>query len=137
VGPRTILPIALFLLPILLFCQTLKFIFFRIKRKHITLGLGLHDVRKTDSGLILPAAKLILHEDFHSDALHDFNDIALIKLPQSVEFTENIKPVCLPIPGKYFLINQIIPLTAFRIIHIKSRVKTSESLEPAVYQYYY
>ncbi|XP_011497937.1 PREDICTED: transmembrane protease serine 6-like [Ceratosolen solmsi marchali] len=80
---------------------------FKIKKKHLSLVLGLHDIRKIKSGLTIKPAEMILHEDFHSDVLHDFNDIALIKLSHSVEFTDNIKPVCLPTPGSNYEGHQV------------------------------
>lgn len=71
-----------------------------MKKKDLTLGLGIHDVQKPEDGLIVPAGQLILHEDFDSDNLHDFNDIALIKLKHPVKYTKDIKPVCLPQKGE-------------------------------------
>ncbi|XP_032456097.1 transmembrane protease serine 9 [Nasonia vitripennis] len=72
---------------------------FKMKKKDLSLGLGIHDVQKLEEGLILPAGQLIIHEEFDSDNLHDFNDIALIKLKEPIEFTQDIKPVCLPQKG--------------------------------------
>lgn len=42
--------------------------------------------------------KIIAHEDYDKETIR--NDIALIKLNQSVSFTETISPVCLPLSNQ-------------------------------------
>jgi len=58
--------------------------------------LGAHDVRAaSEEGRIeLVSTSLHTHENYNPIVLH--NDLALIKLPQKVEFSDIIKPVCLP-----------------------------------------
>ncbi|KAG7211727.1 hypothetical protein KM043_010973 [Ampulex compressa] len=67
--------------------------------KDLTIGLGLHDIENLDEGFISPIDKVILHEAFESDYLHDTNDISLIRLKYPVEFNENVRPACLPYKG--------------------------------------
>lgn len=61
----------------------------------------MHDITDLKSGYILPVEKMILHEDFESDFLHDTNDIALLKLRHPVKFNDKVQPVCLPAKGKF------------------------------------
>lgn len=70
----------------------------------MTIGLGLHDIEKPNEGQIVPLEKVILHENFESDYLHDTNDIALIKLKYPVKYNENIRPVCLPKEGAFKMV---------------------------------
>ncbi|XP_072748554.1 transmembrane protease serine 9-like [Anoplolepis gracilipes] len=62
----------------------------------LSIGLGMHDIENSNEGNIIEVDKVILHEDFESDELHDTNDIALIRLEYPVEINDNVKPVCLP-----------------------------------------
>lgn len=44
----------------------------------------------------IPIAEIIKHENYdHQNNAH-YNDIALIRLDQPIEFTDRIKPICLP-----------------------------------------
>lgn len=45
----------------------------------------------------VPIELKIPHENYDPDALNQHNDIALLKLAQSVTYTDFIKPICLPI----------------------------------------
>ncbi|EFN86139.1 Ovochymase-1 [Harpegnathos saltator] len=65
----------------------------------LSLGLGMHDVEGTDEGFLAQIDKVILHENFESDYIHDTNDIALIRLRDPVKFDENVRPACLPHKG--------------------------------------
>lgn len=59
----------------------------------------MHDIENSNEGFITPIERVILHEGFESDYLHDTNDIALIKLKYPVQYNENVRPVCLPYKG--------------------------------------
>lgn len=65
----------------------------------ITVAVGFHDLRNLEDGVLVDVRHVYLHEDFNSDEMHDINDIAVIKLASPVEFTDNIKPICLPTKG--------------------------------------
>merc|ERR1712121_384768 len=58
--------------------------------------LGAHNVREAseEGRLELVTRDFFTHEKYSQVTLH--NDIALVHLPQSVNFTDNIRPVCLP-----------------------------------------
>jgi len=61
--------------------------------------LGEHDINKfradpNDSKLIRKAQRVIIHPGFNRFLLSD--DIALIELEDTVEFGDNIQPICLP-----------------------------------------
>lgn len=45
----------------------------------------------------IPIAERIVHENYHQNSRDHENDIALLRLNQSVQFTKWIKPLCLPI----------------------------------------
>ncbi|KAG8235701.1 hypothetical protein J437_LFUL014045 [Ladona fulva] len=57
--------------------------------------LGAHKVKEDEpSQLRMTSAEAIVHEKYSSLLIH--NDIALVKLPQKVNFTESIRPIRLP-----------------------------------------
>ncbi|KAL7643263.1 UNVERIFIED_CONTAM: hypothetical protein RMT77_006554 [Armadillidium vulgare] len=57
--------------------------------------LGAHNIREAEvTQVSITSTDLIVHEDYSPTLVH--NDIALIHLPQAVEFTDYIQPVCLP-----------------------------------------
>ena len=73
-------------------CQTL---FFRAETTYVTLGAHNTSAREdTQIRLTVPAANLKLHEEYVSSDIA--NDIAVIKLPSPVSFTEAIQTVRLP-----------------------------------------
>jgi len=61
-----------------------------------TVMLGAHNVKEAseDGRLELATTTFITHEKYNPIVLH--NDIALIRLPYALNFTDNIRPVCLP-----------------------------------------
>lgn len=69
----------------------------------LSIGIGMHDILNSNEGYIAAIDAIILHEDFHSDFLHDTNDIALIRLQHPVKIDENVKPACLPHKGLVFV----------------------------------
>lgn len=63
----------------------------------VTVFLGAHNIKENEKSQIrieVPKQNLIVHEQWDSKTLT--NDIALIKLPNPIQFNENIKPVNLP-----------------------------------------
>ncbi|PSN57550.1 hypothetical protein C0J52_00487 [Blattella germanica] len=72
-----------------------------VRNHQLTVILGMHDRVKAQGRYIkrIGFEKLILHRSFKSYAIHDVNDIGLIKLKDNVYYSEAIKPVCLPKPG--------------------------------------
>ncbi|KAG7254988.1 hypothetical protein CRUP_034842, partial [Coryphaenoides rupestris] len=64
--------------------------------EHITVYLGLHDVRDKQRSTRRSVDQVLLHPDFQP--LNYDNDIALLRLDQPVRFTGLIRPICLPKP---------------------------------------
>jgi len=58
--------------------------------------LGAHNVREAneDGRLEVETTDFFHHPDYSQITLH--NDLALIHLPQAINFTDNIRPICLP-----------------------------------------
>lgn len=55
--------------------------------------LGIQNINEDTEALEVEISKIIVHPKYRSSSY--YHDIALIKLAKKVEFTENIKPVCL------------------------------------------
>lgn len=66
----------------------------------LTLGFGKQDIKDHKEGFEVPAEKVLLHQKFESDYLHDTNDIALIKVKDPISFTKDVRPVCLSQKGE-------------------------------------
>jgi len=58
--------------------------------------LGAHNVREAveDGRMEIMSTDIFKHESYNGILIH--NDIALIKLPEPIEFNDNIRPICLP-----------------------------------------
>ncbi|KAK6483770.1 mannan-binding lectin serine protease 1-like [Huso huso] len=69
-----------------------------VSKEHVTVYLGLQDVRNKRGAMNLTAEKIILHEDF--DPWNYNNDIALVKLKEKVSMNPWVMPVCLPAVGQ-------------------------------------
>lgn len=69
---------------------------FRLKRSKIRVVLGDHDQTTTEDApaKMRAVAAIIRHRNFDADSYN--HDIALLKLRKPVEFTKNIRPICLP-----------------------------------------
>lgn len=68
----------------------------RLKRSKIRVVLGDHDQTTTEDApaKMRAVAAIIRHRNFDADSYN--HDIALLKLRKPVEFTKNIRPICLP-----------------------------------------
>ncbi|XP_068440607.1 mannan-binding lectin serine protease 1 [Clinocottus analis] len=64
--------------------------------EHVKVFLGIHDAANKHLATNRSVEKIFLHPNFQPDNYN--NDIALLRLEQPVEFTEFIRPVCLPPP---------------------------------------
>uniref|UniRef100_A0A5F8G3L7 MBL associated serine protease 1 n=1 Tax=Monodelphis domestica TaxID=13616 RepID=A0A5F8G3L7_MONDO len=67
-----------------------------VSREHVTVYLGLHDVRDKSGAVNRTAARVILHPDF--DIQNYNHDIALVQLKEPVPLGPHVLPVCLPAP---------------------------------------
>ncbi|XP_067000371.1 trypsin-1 isoform X2 [Anabrus simplex] len=71
------------------------------RKEDLSVILGMHDRVTMEEGTekLVDIDKLIVHEQFSSDYLHDTEDIGLIRLKSPVHYNRYISPVCLPKPG--------------------------------------
>nr|XP_060623258.1 mannan-binding lectin serine protease 1 isoform X2 [Anolis sagrei ordinatus] len=68
-----------------------------VSKEHVTVYLGLHDVRNRVNAVNRTVEKIILHEAF--DIQNYNHDIALVKLKEKVSMGPYVMPVCLPQSG--------------------------------------
>lgn len=68
--------------------------------------LGEHDLTQdrdcrdefcADPAIDIPVVERITHEQYVSGSKAQENDIALLRLGRSVQFTDTVKPICLPV----------------------------------------
>ncbi|XP_018565684.1 brachyurin [Anoplophora glabripennis] len=63
-----------------------------MKPDYIVVGLGVHSLKEVGTGVLtLQTSDYVAHSGYNGDTFQ--NDIALIRLPQNVTFTEYIQPV--------------------------------------------
>ena len=67
-----------------------------VSKEHVTVHLGLHDVRDKSGAVNSSAARVVLHPDFNIQSYN--HDIALVQLREPVPLGPHILPVCLPPP---------------------------------------
>ncbi|KAF4020903.1 hypothetical protein G4228_012390 [Cervus hanglu yarkandensis] len=67
-----------------------------VSKEHVTVHLGLHDVRDKSGAVNSSAARVVLHPDFNIQSYN--HDIALVQLREPVPLGPRILPVCLPPP---------------------------------------
>ena len=74
----------------------------------ITLTLGDWDLKSTSDGPAVKAtpAEIRVHPQYSRTTLQ--NDIAVIKVSNRIDYTRNIRPICLPSRGNYMLKNTLI-----------------------------
>ncbi|MEE6513648.1 hypothetical protein FKM82_021413 [Ascaphus truei] len=65
-----------------------------VSKEHVTVYLGLHDVRSKTGAVNRTIEKIILHEGFDPKIYN--HDIALVKLKEKVTMNQYVMPVCLP-----------------------------------------
>ncbi|KAM9316565.1 mannan-binding lectin serine protease 1 [Gastrophryne carolinensis] len=65
-----------------------------VSKEHVTVYLGLHDVRNKTDSITRSIDKIILHEEFDPKIYN--HDIALVRLKEKVVMNQYIMPVCLP-----------------------------------------
>ena len=69
--------------------------YFRLSQNQIKVRLGEYDFGDTDNDeRTFSLSWMKIHENY--DAATYENDIAILKLSQNVQFTNNIRPACLP-----------------------------------------
>lgn len=66
------------------------------KPSNLDVFLGYHDISKLRRRNISRVSKIIMHEKFLKDPKNAIEDIALIKLSTKVNFTNVVRPACLP-----------------------------------------
>ncbi|XP_078266291.1 mannan-binding lectin serine protease 1 isoform X3 [Rhinoraja longicauda] len=65
-----------------------------VPSEYVTIYLGLHDVRQTETAVKRMVEKIILHKAYDPRTYN--NDIALVKLKEKVSMSVFVMPLCLP-----------------------------------------
>lgn len=58
-----------------------------------------------NSPVDVPVEEIIVHEGYQPTSLNEHNDLALLRLSQSVTYTDFIRPVCLPVDDSIRTLN--------------------------------
>ncbi|KAH9510093.1 Serine protease 42 [Bulinus truncatus] len=86
----------------------------KLKDKMYSVYLGTHKKQFVSNPKVLRAKKVVfMHEQF--DPITQRNDNAMIKLEKPVEFTEKIRPACLPVYRQEFILNNHCYITGWGI----------------------
>lgn len=82
----------------------------KLKRSKIRVVLGDHDQTTTAEApaKMRAVAAIIRHRNFDADTYN--HDIALLKLRKSVQFSKNIRPICLTSGEKLLIIPKVLGL---------------------------
>lgn len=69
-----------------------------MKASDISVLLGAHNIGQTNETgrVVFSADAIYIHDEWNTKKLEFNNDVALIRLSETVTFNQNIQPVCLP-----------------------------------------
>lgn len=73
-----------------------SFCIYRLKKSKIKVVLGDHDISTSTEvpSMMRAVSAVIRHRNFDPDSYN--HDIAILKLRKPVQFTKQIRPICLP-----------------------------------------
>lgn len=59
----------------------------------------MHDITDWETKDLIPVSRSILHEDFRTAEVHEYNDIAILELEKPIVYSKTVGPICLPSKG--------------------------------------
>ncbi|XP_061384900.1 suppressor of tumorigenicity 14 protein homolog [Danaus plexippus] len=80
---------------------------FGVNFKDLTVYIGMHD-RLGSTHTVSRLKNGVKHPSFTSNAVRDINDIAILTLDKKLQFSDKVRPICLPSEGMDF---KNVPLT--------------------------
>eukprot|EP00058_Branchiostoma_floridae_P013281 XP_002598769.1 hypothetical protein BRAFLDRAFT_74552 [Branchiostoma floridae] len=88
------------------YCLTAAHCVYRMNPGQLSVVLGEHNLNRRDvTEVTVNVARIIMHEHYDPNGAGFPNDIALLKFPDPVTFSQKIKPVALATPGMDFVGN--------------------------------
>lgn len=76
-------------------------VYFSMQPQYMQIVVGGHD-SEVEDGITVDVEALKLHENYTRYAAYDDNDIGIIKLSKTLHLNNNINPICLPNPDRFF-----------------------------------